>query len=562
MPRFGIDLARDNISLVKEAGFDIVRDYPVNWHAIELYKPGSKKIKSSLVKDPKHQEILKDEKGILHFFDWSRTDRTAELFCGSQSGGEFEVFFSIHETNWWSMSRSERKYDLKRGRNLKRDWYYPLKDQAAVEHFKFFVKRFVERYDNDGVDDMSNLRKPVNYWQLGAEYNSLFWKGSADEYLIGWKAFADSVRSANPNALIVANGLSFVPHEPLPKDNAGKIFTRLYKKYELQKSRNKTSVKFKLTDEEESRARTTTRNPNKYLTSDDIIKQMGFNKDDPRSEYLIYKIDWGKRFEEFMNLIFDHPELYDIYDPRIYTYFKYEPDRIVQDITFVKEQFSIRGYTKPIMPTEGSGAHLHGKKFEKYLKLIENYLIKRVYSNNTEMPSSDEEKVFQLYLAEQAREVVKVLATSFSEGISSFVWWKMFDTPLVTKKNIDKASDFHSAFKIEGLVLNIKGKLIRKPSFYTFKIMIENLRDFVSAQARDKGQVKFTFKNKSPVYVLWTEDSPKNVDLSKHISSKNVKITHIVTSLNRHNEPIRKADEIASAKNLTVSNTPIFVQEY
>jgi hypothetical protein len=59
--------------------------------------------------------------------------------------------------------------------------------------YKYFIKKLVERYDGDGVDDIPNLKNPVKYWQLDNEPDfSKDWEGYAHLLEITYKTIKES----------------------------------------------------------------------------------------------------------------------------------------------------------------------------------------------------------------------------------------------------------------------------------------------------------------------------------------------------------------------------------
>jgi hypothetical protein len=101
----------------------------------------------------------------------------------------------------------------------------------------------------------------------------------------------------------------------------------------------------------------------------------------------------------------------------------------------------------------------------------------------------------------------------------------------------------------------------QKPGFYTNKLLIEKLKNFISIEKIDYGICRFGFSSKTPVYVLWSDSGNAIIDLSPHVSTGNVKITHIVTELDLYGHPVYPADQIVPADSIIATETPIFVEE-
>ena len=82
-----------------------------------------------------------------------------------------------------------------------------------MEAYREFVKRLVERYDGDGVDDMPGLKQPIKYWEvLNEPETSLhgehcFFRGSPEDYLEILKATYEAIEEADPEAKVLNGGM-------------------------------------------------------------------------------------------------------------------------------------------------------------------------------------------------------------------------------------------------------------------------------------------------------------------------------------------------------------------
>jgi len=73
-----------------------------------------------------------------------------------------------------------------------------------MEAYKEFLRRMVERYDGDGIGDMSGLRYPVRYWEIGNEPDSDgFFQGSAEDYFEMLKASYTTIKETDPDAKVL-----------------------------------------------------------------------------------------------------------------------------------------------------------------------------------------------------------------------------------------------------------------------------------------------------------------------------------------------------------------------
>lgn len=79
-----------------------------------------------------------------------------------------------------------------------------------IEQYKRFVAAVVERYDFDGHDDMPGLRYAVKYWLIEEEpFMRDYWIGTAEDYATTLSVAYDAVKSADPEATVIAAALYF-----------------------------------------------------------------------------------------------------------------------------------------------------------------------------------------------------------------------------------------------------------------------------------------------------------------------------------------------------------------
>lgn len=111
---------------------------------------------------------------------------------------------------------------------------YVPDDLAAYEAH---VRRVVERYDGDGVDDMPGLTRPVRYWEVDNEPDLKFTNVPRDpvrpmkpetfcfpeEYAQVLIATSRAIKAANPEA-VVLNGGPYRPHAPSSRAYLEQVF--------------------------------------------------------------------------------------------------------------------------------------------------------------------------------------------------------------------------------------------------------------------------------------------------------------------------------------------------
>ena len=120
----------------------------------------------------------------------------------------------------------------------------------------------------------------------------------------------------------------------------------------------------------------------------------------------------------------------------------------------------------------------------------------------------------------QSEDLVKRVSLTLGLGATQFYW--------VCMRDFDE-KQAPTWFNVAMCLVDRDGR--RKPSFYTYRLLIDKLRDFSNAQIVriDPTVAKFTFPNRPPVLVAWADDSTR-IDTSKELDAERVRITHIITA--------------------------------
>ena len=103
----------------------------------------------------------------------------------------------------------------------------------------------------------------------------------------------------------------------------------------------------------------------------------------------------------------------------------------------------------------------------------------------------------------------------------------------------------------------------RKPSYHTFRMMVERLDGFTACDDVSFGDVRaFRFTvNGGPVYVMWTDDEAERlIDTSPVLGLGEFSITRIVTALDAALAPVVVLPQAYPSTELPVSITPVFVE--
>jgi len=118
-------------------------------------------------------------------------------------------YFIISSYSKWGTPNLFDLFPREGDRNLKAGL---PEGQANIEAWIDFIKYFSERYDNDGIDDMPNLTRSVNYLQLAEEWPSAWVGGNhqqrTETYVETLNYTTIGAKTANPRAKIVIAGLT------------------------------------------------------------------------------------------------------------------------------------------------------------------------------------------------------------------------------------------------------------------------------------------------------------------------------------------------------------------
>jgi len=363
------------------------------------------------------------------------------------------------------------------------------------DDYLLWVKEVIERYDCDGIKDMPGLSKPVLHYELNSEVmNSPCFKGTPEEYVEMLKDAYVAIKQANPRAQLILSGINF-----------GDIFDDI---------------------------------PLNTITSkriQEIRKKMPVEL-------------------EFIEKTLSQTDSYDFVE------FHYNRDYkgIFGTIDFIR-----RYSDKPIWAGDTTSApwikSMHSGEFNPYFSdpEIGNRMYNLIMQNNSEAVKWIRKK--------QSEYVVKKLVASIGAGLDGVI----METTIDWGKN-----SYNWAY--QGLL-----DFAPRPAYYTYKQLIEKIGNYDSVErinllgdvTETNGKGVWMYKFKTPgkdTFVLWYDDLINGcpicdkkeevsavVDLSKYLSTGNVKITYIIEKEGQ-TEP---ETEVVSTKAITVSESPIFVEE-
>ena len=121
-------------------------------------------------------------------YEWGRVDRLIKL---SQD-------YNIHLIGYIKAVEpgSSLKQKNKRIPSLPRSMF----------HYKKFVSAVVERYDNDGINDMPGLKLPIKYWSIEDEPMApKYFSGSGADYAKLILGGSQAIKSADPGAKVIVS---------------------------------------------------------------------------------------------------------------------------------------------------------------------------------------------------------------------------------------------------------------------------------------------------------------------------------------------------------------------
>jgi hypothetical protein len=147
----------------------------------------------------------------VHTYNWSALDHdvSKENGLGVNDRPNWDAYFNIvielRAYSPWGQKPSNATNPLvtHQGR--------PPKDQN-LQDYHDWVRAVVERYDHDGFQDGPDLTRAVSVYEIESEgsgdANNLFYSATPAEYATQLKAAYTAVKEADPNALVMLNGLN------------------------------------------------------------------------------------------------------------------------------------------------------------------------------------------------------------------------------------------------------------------------------------------------------------------------------------------------------------------
>ena len=145
---------------------------------------------------------IEKEKGNFDFFEADECVKISQSY-------EFNILATIWPFADWDQKTCHTKLDEKKAENFFELGEYRAKP-CDMNAYRKFVKAIVERYDDDGKDDMPGLLFPIKYWEVSNEPSMqddlVFFKGTPDSYFKILKATYEAAKEADSEAKILHGG--------------------------------------------------------------------------------------------------------------------------------------------------------------------------------------------------------------------------------------------------------------------------------------------------------------------------------------------------------------------
>ena len=381
----------------------------------------------------------------------------------------------------------------------------PPKDNKWRD-FEEFVFNLVERYDGDGINDMPGLKTPIVYYELESEaQHAGYWQGTPEEYIKLLQVAYGAAKRAYPSVKLILSGI-----------NMGDIFDDI----------GPTS-------------------PNADVTN--RVQKFGS---------LLATV---KRNDlEFIRKSIAAGDYYDIIE------FHWNRDYMgaYKTVDFIKQELQRHGLEKPIWAGNATSAPwlspLAGDINPKFKARGDELSRSAIDSGHTNY-----ESVNRWLRAEQAKLIVKKYLVGMELGLKKVIMETTVDWPMPER------TPYHRNWHIQGMV-DASGK--PKPAYYTLKLMVEKLDGFSSVERLSMGEGFWVYKvmvKDRPIYVLWFEsgkisgpgEKPAEADVGLSLDTMSIKITHIVTEVNKTMPVVETKELKGKTLNVRLTDAPVIIEE-
>ena len=402
----------------------------------------------------------------------------------------------------------------------------PPKEERWTD-YAAWVQAVAERYDADGTDDMPGLRAPIHCFEIMNEAQNLFYfNGTPEDYVRLLRVSRAALRKANPNAKIIYHGIMW---NGLPYGNA-----------------DDATVQRRV----EERCRT--------LSAD------------MRAAVL--------HAQNFIRQTLKATDLYDAVD----LHANHTDQTMRDDLLYLRRLLREHGVDKPIWIGDSTSGPMltfnpavdpvdaRPKDAALYLRVL----------RNKQHPRYAE--VRRWYLTEQAKMTTKKIVTALGLGCERFMLGLLEDWPWFAGEQYMHHGLVDTDFQL------LTGKVIYhapRPAYHAVRLLTQKLSGCTSVREltnaaphrslRDNRlnpprpcAYQFTARGKS-VFVLWYEDGVQqgvgeqeattSYDLS--VASSAVTVTHIITEVGQTTPKVERVKAENGKVKMTLTETPVIVEE-
>ncbi|MCL6099994.1 MAG: T9SS type A sorting domain-containing protein [Bacteroidetes bacterium] len=375
-----------------------------------------------------------------------------------------------------------------------------------------FIKAFMERYDNDGIDDMPGLKYAHNYLQIEDEAENLgdswspssacsnytgdaHYRCAAQEYGETLKLAYQAAKEANPNAKIIS--FSFNPGDYFDNNPSGNLPS----------------------------------NPKTTFLNEVFANYSGY--------FDIIGIQYN----------YDYTGL-----PAWFNYLKTEWGHL----------------NKPIQCADAGAMPMLVRCL---FNCKDDYINKYPYMTDSEIltvldegPSNPKYSRIKLWWeGEKAKISVKKAIVTASAGIDN-IFFQFYMQYGGTQNPWNHSGLLSLGSKYGGS--NSEPIGTARPVVYALGQLNEKVVDFKTIEnlnpiplREDPYNWVWQYKINDDTYIVWTEKTGETtIDLSSYLSTANAKITHIVTELDSNYNPIYPPEETVPTNSITLDEAPVFVE--